>query len=280
MLINKEYLYTLKQNGFVSFPLLKESDINELKKLYQKFETEHLVHEEGFKKTSSFADKNQVLEINKRVSEIIAPILPEHFKAYQMLGCNYLIKSSNSDQTKVPLHQDWTYVDETKFYSMNVWIALEDIDERNGCLFFIPGSHRIGNFLRSAPSYPVPFSQHIDFLEKFKVPVPVKAGTCICFNNKTIHGSFANMGNTNRLVVVTTLFPENAKLLHHYIHDLKKPEIVTEYHISKDTFLTLETGKHPASFFEKRIVKTHYPGFSPFYFFYKKLFMLTEDFFK
>jgi len=39
-------------------------------------------------------------------------------------------------------HQDGTYLFNEPLKIMGVWIALEDATLENGCLWFIPGSHK------------------------------------------------------------------------------------------------------------------------------------------
>jgi len=162
----------------------------------------------------------------------------------------------------VPPHQDWTYVDESRFSSMNVWMALEDMTIDKGCLWIIPRSHRIGNFLRPAPSYPWPFSNISSFIERFKKPVLLKAGECVCFNNKLIHGSYPNKGGSYRLAVVTTVYPQEAHLLHYYVDDTSRNDSATEYAIEKKVFLTMPRGMPPSRFFNSKKVHLSFPTYT------------------
>ena len=51
-------------------------------------------------------------------------------------------------------HQDWTFVDERRFRSVTVWCPLVDVEQRNGALELLPGSHRILTHARCSPSLP------------------------------------------------------------------------------------------------------------------------------
>lgn len=44
--------------------------------------------------------------------------------------------------TAVVAHQDATFLHTEPARVVGVWIALEDATEENGCLYFIPGSHK------------------------------------------------------------------------------------------------------------------------------------------
>lgn len=39
-------------------------------------------------------------------------------------------------------HQDATFLHTDPMKLFGIWIALEDAKEENGCLYFIPGSHK------------------------------------------------------------------------------------------------------------------------------------------
>ena len=279
MIINKSNSQQLKLFGYTVFPLLQPNHIQQLKVIYNHYESVHNLSDEKFKGSAWIKDKKIILEINKEIEKILFPILSKWFYEFQVLGYNFLLKEKNDAESFVPPHQDWSYVDELKYYSINVWIALEDVNEENGCLYFLPRSHRVGNYIRASPSYPVPFQSFLAQLKTLSVNIKLKAGDCVCFNNKTIHGSLANTTNTSRLAVVTTLFPKPANLLHYYIHNSGNIKHVTKYEIDNETFLTLERGQPPTRFLSKKTLTAVYPQWT-FSFFKRQLFKLRlKDFF-
>ena len=258
MFLSPVHAALFHKQGFVKFPLLNDAVMMLLKGIYQEFNDAHQLSPEKFRGTGWIQNETIVNAINERVHPVMTPVLAQHFQTYEILGYNYLQKERGTDSA-VPPHQDWTYVDESLYYSMNIWIALQDITIHDGCLYMIPGSHRYGAYLRPAPSYPIPFAAVTPFLSRFKRPIEMKAGDCVCFNNKTIHGSYPNMGDTMRLALVTTLYPTDAKLLHHYVPDVRDPGAVVEYEIDKKTFLNITRGKAPSQFISKRNLSTSYP---------------------
>lgn len=96
-----------------------------------------------------------------------------------------------------PWHQDEHFIPTRDRSLTGVWIALDDADEENGCLWAIPGSHKAGIIWpmreQHEPGYdhnPVSFG----FPENADdaVPIEVKAGDAIVFNGYVIHGSRRN----------------------------------------------------------------------------------------
>ena len=256
------------KKGYCSFPLLSKQQINSLKDIYNNYKDQHNQSKEKFRGTGWI----ESVSVREVINTIAAPVMEEalntHFQGHQILGYNFLIKEKGHESA-VPLHQDWTYVNEEEFFSMNIWVALEDITPNNGALFLIPYSHKIfSGYLRPSPSYPIPFEKIKRLLTLFKRSVFLKAGECVCFDNRTIHGSSPNMSDTERLVLVTTIFPVEAKLLHLYIHNYSQPEKVTEYIISNADFFKIKRGEPPVSYIDKRDVETKYPKVSTSDFFF------------
>ncbi len=94
-----------------------------------------------------------------------------------------------------PYHQDNAYfccfpVDEL----ITAWIALDDVDEENGCLRYIDGSHKTGLL----PHMPIPGEEHnkapldedIDFSKE--TPALVKRGGVVFHHGYTLHTSHRN----------------------------------------------------------------------------------------
>lgn len=89
----------------------------------------------------------------------------------------------------IPLHQDDGYGRLEPPLDATVWTALTDTDERNGCLFVIPGSHRGG----VVPHHR--FADNAALQEAIgdgAVPVPLPAGHAVLFSGLTLHGSGPN----------------------------------------------------------------------------------------
>lgn len=107
----------------------------------------------------------------------------------------------------VPWHQDYSYwTRATPANHATANIVLDDASLENGCLHFIPGSHRWGLLPM------VPFGGDMDAVKNqlpdhlrplFKpVPVPAKAGEASFHHSHTIHGSYGNRSDRPRRAVV------------------------------------------------------------------------------
>jgi ectoine hydroxylase-related dioxygenase (phytanoyl-CoA dioxygenase family) len=89
---------------------------------------------------------------------------------------------------------------------MAVWMPLQDADERNGCLWVVPGSHRWG--LR-----PWDWAEsdacrkrlrESEYAEEHAIPVRVKAGDAVLFSSWTWHHSEGNLTDVVRRAFIVT----------------------------------------------------------------------------
>lgn len=89
---------------------------------------------------------------------------------------------------------------------MSVWVPLQDADERNGCLWVVPGSHRWG-----IEDYTmVDWGQcrkKIDreaYANEHAIPVPVRAGSIVLFSAWTWHHSKGNQTDRVRRAFIVS----------------------------------------------------------------------------
>ena len=92
-------------------------------------------------------------------------------------------------------HQDNAYYNANSLSEtrMSTWIPLVDVDEENGCLWVVPGSHKDG--VREHGKYGGQCPQSmgpVDMVVEGAVPCPVKAGSILLFHSDLWHHSKGN----------------------------------------------------------------------------------------
>ena len=113
----------------------------------------------------------------------------------------------------VAWHQDYSYWTRTgPIQHLTCWIGLDDTDTENGCLHYVPGSHRWG-LLRK----PV-LAGEMDGLKAFltpeqqaafhPIPVTLKAGEAVFHHPLMVHGSYENRSDRSRRGVVINVFKD------------------------------------------------------------------------
>lgn len=114
-------------------------------------------------------------------------------------------------------HQDYHYWQCSDANNMlTAWVALVDVDEENGCVEMVPGSHKWGLLPESDF-----FEQDLDTLQRkieevsgkpFEaVPMRLPAGSLSIHHCLTIHGSRPNRSPDPRVSMVVHMMPDGAR---------------------------------------------------------------------
>ncbi|CAL1273534.1 unnamed protein product [Larinioides sclopetarius] len=100
-------------------------------------------------------------------------------------------------------HQDSTFLYTEPPSAVGLWIPLVDITLQNGCLWFIPGSHKDKIYQRyvrnSSCNPPLVLKGEVpEFDESLYVPVLPKKGDCVVIHGSVIHKSGKNTSEKSR----------------------------------------------------------------------------------
>lgn len=119
------------------------------------------------------------------------------------------------------LHQDNRYLKASPGTCCGAWMALEDVDEGNGCLFVVPGSHKFPilcpgpadaaqSWTRDALTVPPGMKE---------IPVPMKAGDVLFFDGQLIHGSYPNVSPSRfRRIIAAHYVPADSESVAEFYH--------------------------------------------------------------
>lgn len=112
----------------------------------------------------------------------------------------------------VAWHQDYSYWTRTKpLGHLTCWIGLDDSTRDNGCVYYVPGSHRWDLLPITGLAGDMEAIREVltdDQWEAFNNPVAIelKKGQCTFHHGLTVHGSFANRTERPRRAVVLNCF--------------------------------------------------------------------------
>ena len=217
------------EDGFVKLSLLNEDEVKVLAKIREDY-----FPEKGsvFFSSSYLDDYDLKMEISNKISKLIDTSLAKQCSNYRLIGAAFLIKGIGK-HSEMPMHQDWTIVDEQKFYAANVWIPLTDTNEENGTLELMKGSHKWNEALR-APTLPMSFVGLEESIKPKLTVVPAKKGEVVILNQATIHYSKPNMTDEIRPAITCGLISQKAPLKFHF-WDKERSQI--EEFAQEDDFL-------------------------------------------
>jgi ectoine hydroxylase-related dioxygenase (phytanoyl-CoA dioxygenase family) len=225
-------------DGYVLLPWLNGDEVQRLRKLYHSLGLKSTDH---FDSTSFLADIDVKKKINIETETIFAEKVNTTFANIKKLGSSFLTKPIGQ-KGEMPVHQDWTIVDETLYCSATIWVALEDISEQNGAMQVLPGSHRFSSTLR-APTLETDYAHLQQYLRSKMTTISPRAGDAIIFNHALFHASSVNNSTQPRLAVTYGLVSEQAQLSLYIKNENGKAE---QFEMPDDMFLYYnEIGTQP-----------------------------------
>jgi hypothetical protein len=203
---------------------------------------------------NSYSANKEILDTQKA---ILKPFFEAHFSNYRTLTESYLIKPAQTEN-ELLLHQDWCYTDEDKYQAYNVWIPLTDVNEENGALFFLKGSHLWFNNKRSGSLHTARISSQNGPIARNIVTAQMQKGEVILFNPAAFHGSWPNRSLQDRVIATTTVMDIDAPFL--YYQKASEDEIDV-FHLDDERFIRdlapLTRGEGPSSGTKERMSYKH-----------------------
>lgn len=227
--LTQEQLDFFEDNGYLSgIKLLNEEQIevlkNELDKVADPEHPDHSLFHEFHSNESG--DPNAVLFHSLghwRLSSAFHDVLwnPAFLMAaHQLLGHksvrfwhDQLFCKPAKHGGVVAWHQDYSYWTRTvNMQHLTCWCGLDDATTDNGCLHYIPGSHRWG--LLQKPELAGKMDGLLEFLTEEQkanftpVPAELKAGYATFHHPLMVHGSFENKSERSRRAFVLNVFAD------------------------------------------------------------------------
>lgn len=116
----------------------------------------------------------------------------------------------------VAWHQDYSYWTRTKpMAHLTCWIALDDSTVDNGCLCYVPGSHKWD--LLPITGLAGDMNEIMTVLDEQQkqafqpVPIELKRGQCAFHHPLTVHGSYENRSDRPRRATLVNVFRDGVR---------------------------------------------------------------------
>ncbi len=121
-----------------------------------------------------------------------------------------LIKQAYANPTA--FHLDVPYWSFTSPDAITIWIALDDATLENGCLYYVPASHKARKFdnVEIGKEVGALFDVYPEWHDVAAVPCPVSAGGALLHNGLTFHGAGANMTPGRRRAITCAYMPDGS----------------------------------------------------------------------
>lgn len=240
-----EHQILFEKQGFIVLDFLNEQELTELNQIFDELHPD--INQSGFYSGSYSADKSYKKKASDEIVRVFSKSYHRYFKNYTPFGGAFLFKVPG-ENSHLSIHQDWTIVNEEENIALNCWIPLNDINENNGALHIVPGSHYLGYKTLRSPTMPFFFSGNDQLVEQAAIPMYVKAGQAIILNQSVIHFSTPNTSNEIRKAITAGIKSKDAQMYFHYKVPKKEEmevfEMEDDFLISFNNFFE-DIGKRP-----------------------------------
>ena len=137
------------------------------------------------------SDRVRALVQDERIGKMAAEL--EGVEGYRMSHDQALIKRPWDNATT--FHVDVPYFSYNSRHGLSCWVALDDATLENGCLYYLPGTHKLTRYEPAdvGPNMKAVFEKYPEFAKIDAVAAPMKAGSCAFHNGMTVHGAGTNM---------------------------------------------------------------------------------------
>jgi hypothetical protein len=221
-----------ESQGYVKIPFLTQDEVAHLVNLF--WELHPTLDTKGFQSSSYSNDYSYKKKASDLVTAVFKPHYEKIFKNYRAFGSAYLYKQPDT-YSELPVHQDWTIVDEEQYVALNIWVPLIDVTSFNGALHVMPGSHYGVLKPLRCPTLPMFFDGYEQLMIANSIPMEVKAGEAVVLNQSIVHYSPPNKSDKIRIAITSGVMSATPKMNFHYCPDRSKNEV--EVFEMEDDFL-------------------------------------------
>lgn len=221
----------LNENGYLVFRnFFDEEALKEVIEYHEKNQPQ-LHHYDAIANTVWHTDDiDYRINTNKFAMDVFGRVCDKLMKDYRIIGGSYVIKPPHGLGISYP-HIDYGIVDEEKYRSFNLWSPLLDLNENNGALQVLKGSHKMKQVLRG-PNIEDQCIGIREWLWEKKDKLYINAGDAIFYDHRAIHGSGANNADIPRVAFSCAVTHVDAPMIMYFLDETGKK--VNAYEIDEE----------------------------------------------
>jgi hypothetical protein len=238
---NSDLDLRLRGEGYLILDLLTGEDTNNLSKSFAQFSYCHRYDFSTTVLTEEFAVRKKV---HQTLSAVLSRRLLSVLDNYKIILASYAVKLPQAPDSRVGLHQDFTFIDEQSGIGLSIWCPLVEVNQDNGWLGVVRGSQAFNSNLREASSLPYP--DLIDMIEeKYLTYLPMRPGQVLFMDNRVFHSSSPNRSAQSRLVAAGLAVPAESQLLCCHYDAVGHEGHLEVYEVPDDFYLRHMVGSRP-----------------------------------
>ena len=221
-----------RRDGYVVVPLLDAETVRKLTKLHDA-QVPNVPADHFFSTSCSELVRQKVFN---GILECVEAPLKKVVQGYRIRSNCFVAKRAKGAKGHLALHRDPAFVDTSMYTAVHVWCPLVDVDERNGCVKVVAGSHELTNHISTLPFNPTPWDSLQKVLEReCLTSVPMAAGHALIYDGRLLHASGPNTSNQLRIATSSVLVPEEL-LPRIYVTDPTEANVLRILEITDEMF--------------------------------------------
>jgi len=230
----------LLEHGFVKVPLLDVGELAAFNEEWDQLRPDDNWAPDGTGLNRStyhctFLDTNQSYKRQAQdlVRAVFQPKIDQVVVDYRILTSNLYVKQPGVGRFQI--HQNWPTTEDLSITTLTVWCPMHDVDESNGTIRVVPGSHKIVSDV-ATPQRPSFFDAFEDeLIDRYLQPISMRGGEALVFDDSLLHWSTENYSDApRRAVQIETVPAEEQAVLYHL--DDYGPEPQWELYAVDDAF--------------------------------------------
>ena len=200
--LSREQIEHYNEHGFIRpLPVFNEIEAQEIRAYFDEMLQSILEQNDGRNAYSINGYQTKCRGLHDIVTE---PRILDYVE--DLLGPDFVCWGTHlfcklpGDPKAVHWHQDAAYWPFETARTVTVWLAVDDADEENAAMQFIPGTHRLGKLKFRAAQGPAVLANEIVDAEQYGEPVvdELKAGQISLHADMLAHGSPPNLSHRRR----------------------------------------------------------------------------------
>ena len=226
--LNSNQIEFYRENGFLIIDnLLNSSELSTWKNAVDVAVAQHLCRNDMYHNQKGedsyykhvFVQCVNLWKTNEKIKQLI--LVPELGKmAADIVGTSGVRLYHDHAMIKQPwanptnFHVDNPYDPFYSHHAIMLWIALDDATVQNGCLYFLPGTHKVCGFdvggILGEVGIGELFREYPDWAEIEPFTAEMKAGDGVFISGLTAHAAGPNMTTNPRKAFAMLFMPEDA----------------------------------------------------------------------
>ncbi len=210
---------TFHDQGYVVIgSILEAKEVDFFRNIYEDF-LSGTINTDGHRSDLSGSNSKKELIVQIMRPSILYPPLQSSLLyqkalkiAKELLGndmaidFDMLIDKSPMTNKETPFHQDEAYwIDMKDKRAVSCWVALDDVSKENGCMWFVPKSHKLE--LRPHVQTGNGGALKCEGTEEEATAIEMNAGSCTFHHGRTIHYARGNSTNKRRRAIIMNFRP-------------------------------------------------------------------------